>query len=351
MNWPSITILMPSLNQGHYIERAILSIIRQQYQGRIQLIVADGGSKDETVDILKRYPQITWWSKPDKGIIDALDQALRIADGEFLAACPTSDFYLPNAFAKTVPLLVKNPELAFVSGGVVYLAEDDRRFSLSRLFHTRVSNPLDHLTCKVSVYLPGALVRKTCFDAIGGFKDEYAICCDAALLYEMLHYYDGMVIPEYLTVFQQHADQITRSNAQLYIDSFTKLVENYETCGDFPRSYRLDEDKKRDLYLQWEMYFNNHNGGTKGRKQALKLACSILEESSQHSAEVIEFAKSVQYSSVLPKKRCRDLARELIKRLLAAVALDYWVRYSILRRGSIEGQIASSLNWWLPERH
>jgi glycosyltransferase involved in cell wall biosynthesis len=346
MDWPSITVTIASLNQAKYIERMILSILKQQYPGRVHVIVADGGSTDATVDILKKYPQITWWSKPDEGPLDAWKQALALADGEFLSFMCTDDYYLKDAFVKTAPLLVANPKIAFVTGGNVLLEENSRRVCPSELFDATISNPLDYITGKTPALFLGGLVRRSSFQAAGGFKDEYAINSDIDFLYRTLHYFDGRVIPEYLAAWQQREGQITRTNADLCIDCLKRMVEEYETYREFPKSYKLEEVEKRDLYIFWELFVNNRAGGAKGREKALNLARSVLEERSQYSARVVNLAEYVWRSSLPQKKRCRDLMRESVRRLFASFALDDWIRYSILRRGSAESKIASSLDWW-----
>jgi hypothetical protein len=128
------------------------------------------------------------------------------------------------------------------------------------------------------------------------------------------------------------------------------MVEDYEAYRGFPQSYKLDEAEKRELYVLCELYSNNRAEGAEGKEKALKLACSILEEGCQHSSRVVELAKWVCRSSFPQEKRYRGLVRELMRKLAASVALDDWVRYSILRPGSIESQIASSLDWWRAER-
>jgi glycosyltransferase involved in cell wall biosynthesis len=75
MNFPKISIVIPSYNQGQYLEETILSLINQQYPD-LELFVVDGGSIDNSVDIIKKYePHISWWiSEKDKGQSDAINK-------------------------------------------------------------------------------------------------------------------------------------------------------------------------------------------------------------------------------------------------------------------------------------
>src|SRR3712207_4758529 len=99
--FPSLSIVIPSWNQGRFIERTLLSILRQDYPGSVQVIVSDGGSADETVDVLKRYEdRITWWSARDKGFVDAVTKGLAQVTGEIIAIQSSDDYYLPGAFRR-----------------------------------------------------------------------------------------------------------------------------------------------------------------------------------------------------------------------------------------------------------
>jgi glycosyltransferase involved in cell wall biosynthesis len=95
---PDISIVIPSFNQGQYIERTLLSILKQEYPGKVEVIVSDGGSADNTVDVLKKYDkQITWWSEKDAGYADAVNKGFAKATGEIFAIQSSDDFYLQNA--------------------------------------------------------------------------------------------------------------------------------------------------------------------------------------------------------------------------------------------------------------
>ena len=71
-----ISIITPSYNQGNFIEDAIVSVMKQDYSNYEHIII-DGGSTDETLSILKKYPHLIWISEPDKGQTDALQKALQ----------------------------------------------------------------------------------------------------------------------------------------------------------------------------------------------------------------------------------------------------------------------------------
>ena len=78
---PLVSIVTPSYNQGRFIEQAILSVLNQDYQN-IELIVMDGGSTDETLDLLNKYRgRIIWQSEKDKGQTHAINKGLRLSKG------------------------------------------------------------------------------------------------------------------------------------------------------------------------------------------------------------------------------------------------------------------------------
>ncbi len=114
---PKVSIIMPSYNQGQFLEASIRSVLDQSYPN-IEYIAVDGASKDDSVEILKKYQQhFAWWvSEKDKGHADALNKGFAHATGEILAWLNSDDVYLPNAVAEAVAILQEHPEVGMVYG-------------------------------------------------------------------------------------------------------------------------------------------------------------------------------------------------------------------------------------------
>src|SRR5437870_43541 len=96
--WPRISIVTPSFNQGQFIEETLRSVLLQGYRD-LEYLVLDGGSSDNSVEIIKKYsPWLTYWtSQPDAGQSDAINQGLKLASGVFATWINSDDLLCKNA--------------------------------------------------------------------------------------------------------------------------------------------------------------------------------------------------------------------------------------------------------------
>jgi glycosyltransferase involved in cell wall biosynthesis len=121
--WPKITIVTPSFNQGQYLEATLRSVILQNYPN-LEYIVIDGGSSDDSVEIIKKYaPWISFWqSQPDKGQSDAINKGLTLASGVWFNWLNSDDILQPNALFNLAEIAAQAPEAKWISGGRLMLS-------------------------------------------------------------------------------------------------------------------------------------------------------------------------------------------------------------------------------------
>jgi glycosyltransferase involved in cell wall biosynthesis len=249
MNWPTLSIIIPSFNQGAYIERTLLSILKQDYPNKVQVIVSDGGSTDETVSILERYPQINWWSSRDDGFADAVNKGLCVATGDVIAIQSSDDFYLRDAFRQTIQSFLGDPNLAIASGCDVYL-QPDGTFSCSQLDDYEIT-PRSLLMQRV-IPQHCAFFRREVLERIGNLRTCITEGAEVDFWYRALHFYRGQFVPYHTGAYQIHAQQRTMTSDKWY----RSLVTMVETCEDDPQYgqlFKLTTSDKRDLYARWEI--------------------------------------------------------------------------------------------------
>ena len=137
-----ISIVMPSYNQAAFLERAILSVLNQDYSN-LQFVVMDGGSTDRSVEILRRYERhLTWRSEPDRGQSHALNKAIRMADGELIGWLNSDDVYFPRALMKVDNAARLHPEAVVYSGMSAIVDECERVAQVPRIGHPSLRNLL-----------------------------------------------------------------------------------------------------------------------------------------------------------------------------------------------------------------
>ncbi len=168
--FPKISVVIPSFNQGIFLERTLLSIINQNYPD-VEIIIIDGGSIDDTIPIINKYEQyISYWvSENDHGQSHALNKGFTRATGEIFAWQNCDDIYLPNAFYRVAELFMKHPEITVCYGDWYSIDENDdiitKNFSLKpRKPHSPYEN--------MDAYNQTILWRKEVHDRFGAFDEN-----------------------------------------------------------------------------------------------------------------------------------------------------------------------------------
>jgi glycosyltransferase involved in cell wall biosynthesis len=172
-NLPKISIITPSYNQGKYIEDNIQSVLNQNYIN-FEHIIIDGGSTDNTVEILKKYPHLKWVSESDEGQSDALNKGLAMSTGEIIGWINSDDYYEIDIF-HDVSGAFKDSSVQWVVG-LLKKQYDDIDLILPRecpeiTYNKLIENP-DIVNQQCTFY------RKSAIENIGGWKKELYMVMD-----------------------------------------------------------------------------------------------------------------------------------------------------------------------------
>jgi glycosyltransferase involved in cell wall biosynthesis len=125
-NFPKISVITPSFNQGAYLERTILSVLGQNYPN-LEYIIIDGGSSDNSIEIIKKYEsQLAYWvSEKDAGQSYAINKGLRLATGDWVAWQNSDDTYQPGIFFELSMAAKQNPSTGLIIGNMNLIDIDD----------------------------------------------------------------------------------------------------------------------------------------------------------------------------------------------------------------------------------
>lgn len=169
-----LTVVTPSYNQGKYIKRTIESVLSQGIS-ELEYIVMDGGSADETVDILKSYgDRIIWKSEKDKGQTDAVNKGIRMSTGEIIGWLNSDDIYYPETFNKVLKVFEDNPDINVVYGNAYHIDEEDG------VIEEYYTEDFDYERLKDICFIcqPSLFFRKNLVDKYGYLDDKLQYCMD-----------------------------------------------------------------------------------------------------------------------------------------------------------------------------
>lgn len=184
MSTPFLSIVIPSFNQGEYIEETIQSILSQSHSD-VEILIIDGGSTDQTVEIIKKYQEhIAYWqSQKDNGQSDAINQGFKRAKGEFVTWLNSDDVLLPNSISHIVEFIKKNKSYNFFLGNVVWMNKEGYIIQSHKV---EPENRYWNSRYLLSNGGPSAFIRKTTLDEIGDLRNDFFYMMDTELWYRLI---------------------------------------------------------------------------------------------------------------------------------------------------------------------
>lgn len=173
--YPKISVVTPSYNQGAFLERTILSILNQGYPN-LEYLIIDGGSRDNSVDIIREYEdRITYWvSEKDKGQTDAINKGMRCATGEIVCWINSDDVLLPGALRTVGEYFSEHPEIEYVNGLVIEIGRHDE---IQKLTHTILNKWFAERGC-FNTLQQGMFWKKNLFERVGYLDESFHTMMD-----------------------------------------------------------------------------------------------------------------------------------------------------------------------------
>ena len=246
--WPRISIVTPSLNQGRYIGATIESILDQDYPD-FEHIIMDGGSTDETAEVVSRYPHVRFVQEADLGQTHAINKGLLLATGDIVAYLNSDDVYRPGAFHAVARSFQEAPEAMVTIGRCDYIDEN--------------GDPTGHLIPRVDSYwdllrywgwerwycIPqqSTFWRRDLLAEVGLFDVAYHYSMDYEMWLRIARRHSFRIMPEVLAGFRLHPESKTLAYTyKMYLDH-RAAASRYWPPVWRPRRWYLEVASSADL--------------------------------------------------------------------------------------------------------
>ena len=211
---PAISIVTPSYEQGRYLERTLYSVLNQNYP-RLEYVVQDGDSSDETREVLSHFDgSLSHWAcEPDDGQADAINRGFAHTSGEIMAYLNSDDLLLPGSLAYVARYFAAHPRVDAVYGHRILIDEHDRQIGVWMLPRH------DDRTLTFADYIPQETLfwRRELWERAGGRIDtSFKFAIDWDLLLRFREAGARMVrLHRFLGAFRVHDEQKTGRQQRL----------------------------------------------------------------------------------------------------------------------------------------
>jgi glycosyltransferase involved in cell wall biosynthesis len=243
---PKVSIIIPTYNRSHLLKRAITSVLNQQYSD-FELIIVNDGSKDDSRKKVEEFrdKRILYIEQEHMGAAAAENKGIKASRGSYLAFIDDDDEWMPEKLQIQMKVFVGEPTKTGVlycganhidleSGALKYhpdIAMESGSGDVHKLFFSRNN----------FVSLVTAIVRKECFDKVGGFDESLPSGNDRDLWIRISQYYFFKYLPLSLVKIHQTPKSVSRTESNI-IETHKILLERY-------RKEYLQYGKKRYAYL------------------------------------------------------------------------------------------------------
>jgi glycosyltransferase involved in cell wall biosynthesis len=179
-SFPKLSVVTVSYNQGPYLERTIRSVLNQGYPN-LEYIIIDGGSTDQSVDIIKKYEKYLayWVSEPDHGQVDALNKGFNKATGEWVSFQNSDDVYFPGTFQTFASATSDFPTASILYGDLFLITTEDK---VTELLKTVPYNFQCQMLEGMQIHNQSLFFKKNLLEKYGLFDPSFRFAFDYEFL-------------------------------------------------------------------------------------------------------------------------------------------------------------------------
>ena len=221
---PLVTVVTPSFNQGSFISETIESVLEQDYP-RIEYLVIDGGSTDNTLNVLHNYDgRLDWVSEPDRNQSNAINKGFRRARGEIICWVNSDDLLAPGAITRVVAEFKQDPSVGLVYGATRLI---DRE---GKLIEVQASRPPD---LWMMVFLadhlaqPSTFMRREAYAEVGEIDESLRYSMDYELFIRFFAIAPARQVPDVLSDTRIHAETFTASGGTARYREVVRVVRHH----------------------------------------------------------------------------------------------------------------------------
>lgn len=235
MEYPKISVVTPSYNQGKFLEGTILSVLNQNYPN-LEYIIMDGGSNDNSVEIIKKYAdKLTYWqSKPDGGQSAAINEGFKHATGDIYCWLNSDDQFTSGALKTVGEYFLTHSECQWLSG------ISQMKNSKGKIIETITPKKLDFSSLsdwfQNMIYQPATFWRNNLWVEVGGLDKKLHCSMDFDLWLKFAKATEGHTILQLLAIALQHEDMKTKKYAS---ESFIETALVIHSHGEFEKAKKL----------------------------------------------------------------------------------------------------------------
>jgi glycosyltransferase involved in cell wall biosynthesis len=220
---PVVSVIMPCYNQGRYLDEAVESVLAQTYQNFEIIVINDGSTDAETIEILRDYqkPGVAILHTENRGPAAARNTGIEQARGQYILPLDADDRIAPTYLEQAVKILDENSNVGIVYCEAEFFGEKTGKFDLPGFNFPGIL--LGNMIFNSSFY------RKTDWEKVGGYKDNYRGWEDYDFWLSLLELGREVIrIPETLYFYRQiNTSRSNSMNRQNWVEDYTRLFQNH----------------------------------------------------------------------------------------------------------------------------